>query len=150
MSFVRRVRGAIGNGLVWAGAWMLGKLAVLVIAILDPGIGLPLWPTVPLVLTSAAATGFINGLLFSAAFALYNRSRSLEEIRPLRTGILGLGAGAVVPTIQFAVLVAAGFAVPPSAIAFGLLVGGVLGCATAVGSLRLAQSARPSALAPRS
>lgn len=144
MGLLRKVRGVIGNGLLWAGAWIVGKVSVLGAGALLSGLGIP-WSLLPAVIASAAVTGFMNGVLFSAVFAVVNRRRSLAEIPPFRTGLLGLTVGAVLPVVQVATAAALGLAIPASAIAFGLVVGGGLGTATAVGSLRLAQSAERTA-----
>jgi len=144
MNLLRRIRGAVGNGVVWAGAWIVAKVALLGAAAVAFGFTPP-WAVWPSVVGSAAATGFISGVLFSGALALVNRRRSLSEIRPFRAGLIGLAAGTTPPVVQLAMAAALGFALPPSAIALslgiGLVVGGGLGAATAVGSLRLAQSA---------
>ncbi len=86
-----------------------------------------------------------NFLIRCYANQWWKLRRSLAEIRPFRTGMLGLGVGAILPVLQIATAASIGLGIPPTAIVFGLIVGGGLGIATSVGSLRLAQSAEQSA-----
>lgn len=144
MNLLRKIRGALGNGMVWAGAWAVTRVAFLGAAALAFGFTPP-WSVWPEVVGSSAMTGFISGVLFSGALVIVNRRRSLSEIRPFRAALIGLAAGTTPPLVQLAAAAALGFALPPSAIALsigiGLVVGGGLGAATAAGSVRLAQSA---------
>lgn len=141
MELLRRLRGVIGNGLVWATAWVLGRLVLTGVAVLMPGASAPVWRLFPLMVMANATVGFINGVMFSVVFSLLNRRRTLSEIQSGRTAWLGLGVGVALPGALLAVAAALNVVAPIGSLLMSMVFGGCLGTTTAVGSVRLARSA---------
>jgi hypothetical protein len=142
---LRRLRGMVGNGLVWALAWVLGTLAFMVVPMLVAGGGVP-FQFIGTILGIEALVGFASGTLFSVVLGVAYRNRVLEDIRPFSLGILGAAAGLIIPVGSFAILAGSGFLLPASALVSNLLLASGLGWTTSVGSLKLAQLAPPEAL----
>lgn len=141
MAFLRKIRGALGTGLVWALAWVLGTLALLGVSVLIPDGGPQMWSLLPLRIVVAATIGFVNGVMFSVVFSVANRRRRLSEIEPARAGVLGLAAGIMFPAVLLGAGGVTGAPVPVGALVMSLVTGGGLGMATAAGSVRIAKSA---------
>ena len=126
-----RIRGALGNAVIWGGAWALGSVILLTLSVL---VGLvPAIPPAAGLLQIAARfglTGFAVGAGFSGFMAYVYRDERLSSIRSAPF-ILG---GAVVSAI-----------VAPMAGASALL-GAVLGAVTAGATLSVAKRAERDAL----
>lgn len=137
---IRKLRGVIGNGLIWASAWVVGGLAFTVIPAFVTGAGLPL-ESVAWILGIDAIVGFASGSIFSAVLGVAYRNRVLEDMRPSSLGVLGVAAGLIFPVGAFAFLGISGISIPVSALVSSVLVAGGLGWATSVGSLKLARLA---------
>ena len=108
----RRVRGAIGMGLVWAVAWALFGLAIGVASLLTPG--LPwnvLFDVFDAPLPTLAVPGFIGGALFSVVLGVAGRRRRFHELSMARFVAWGAAGGLLVGLVP-AVLVALGLATP--------------------------------------
>ena len=123
-SLFRKIRGALGNAVVWGVGWFGVGLALLTVA--SVGGLLPLVTTVGDVLRLAGyvgAAGFATGGAFSLYIAIAYRNRTLADIRPGRFAL----AGAV---IAGAASIVVGGAVLPAA---------ALGGLTGFGTIKLAQ-----------
>jgi hypothetical protein len=93
--FLRRVRGAVGMGVVWALVW--APIAVVIgTTIVDPHDTMDeMWPMV------GALPGFLGGVTFSVVLATAARRRRLEELSIGRVAAWGALAGFVVGSLPF-------------------------------------------------
>jgi hypothetical protein len=143
--WLRKLRGALGNATLWAGVWSLATIPVLgVLHLLGFGemFGLAgLFAVAPRIAGSLAAMGFVAGGAFSTYLGL-SPTRKLEDLDLRILGVLGvLFGGAMVPI--FGWLPAAVSLLGPSfpvAVGSAVVIAGVLGGATAVGSVKAAQA----------
>ncbi len=142
----RRLRGAIGNAILWGAGWSalgLGVLAALRLAgaapdlsVLD-GVGL---------VAKFGIIGVVTGTAFSAAIGLLYRHRRLQDISAVRFGIGGaVLAGVFVPTFFQVMNVLSGDGmVPMQYVLDDSVWATVFGGIAAAGSLKLAQRAAAS------
>lgn len=85
--WLRRIRGAVGMGLVWGVAWAIVGGGVME-AFVDPrGEILDMWPQ------TLGIAGFLGGAAFSIVFGIAARRRSFEELSLGRFAALGAVAG---------------------------------------------------------
>ncbi|MEX2154706.1 MAG: hypothetical protein WD825_15295 [Gemmatimonadaceae bacterium] len=89
-TWLKRIRGAVGMGLIWAVAWAIVGGGVME-AFVDPnGAILDMWPQ------TLGIAGFLGGAAFSIVFGVAARRRNFEELSLARFGVLGAVAGVVV------------------------------------------------------
>ena len=125
-SWLRRIRGAIVMGVIWAIGWGFVGGAVME-GIVDPhGRIADIWPAV------LGIPGFFGGILFSAVLSIAERRRRFEELSLPRFGAWGAVAGALL-TLPAIALFGAGVAI--------LVPLTVLGAASSTASLVLARRA---------
>jgi hypothetical protein len=145
-NWLKKLRGALGNAVLWAGIWSLGTIPVLgILQLLGFRHVFPLTGLLhvaPRIAVSLAAMGFIAGGAFSTYLGLSPRKR-LEELDLRTLGVVGVLFGAaMVPIFGWlpTVISALGPSLP---VVFGVgaAVAGVLGGATAVGSVKIARAA---------
>ena len=138
----RRVRGALGIGLMWAAAWGLlgGGLSAAMFASLRGeltfGIGWRLfWSGV----FQWSVGGFLTGVAFAALLSIME-SRREDSAQSMRR-IAGWGAlgGMVPPTLVFALAASTGIVVPAAATLVLIGTGAALGSSSAALSLKLAR-----------
>lgn len=126
--FVRRLRGALGMGLIWAlGGALVGGLIEGVLNILpgsDMWLGVDMWPA------ALAIPAFLAGVAFSVVLALAESRRGFDELRLPRVALWGALGG---------VLLGGLFGLPLVAIAVLALTSG----ASAAGTLALARRGQP-------
>lgn len=143
MSLLKRIRGALGNALVWGAAWCGVGFAYLTALHLAGGApeSEP-WRLILYVSANFAVTGMIAGGAFSAYLATMYRGRDLLGIRVSRFALGGAVTAAALSSL--ATLVAKGLAGAGASfdalIASGMW-GAVLGGVTAAGTIKLAQTA---------
>jgi hypothetical protein len=144
--WLKKLRGALGNALVWAGIWSLGTLPVLgVLELLGFGhmFGMTgLLHVAPRIAASLAAMGFVAGGAFSTYLGL-SPTKRLDELDLRVLGLLGGVCGvAMVPIFSWLTAVISALGAPfPVVFGIGAAVAGVLGGATAVGSVKIARRA---------
>jgi hypothetical protein len=96
LDFMRRLRGAFGNALVWGAGWFAVALVVVValtaLGIVSGGFG---WLALLGLPIRIGVLGFCAGGAFSLAIGLLCRGRRLEELSWVRFGIGGALVGAV-------------------------------------------------------
>lgn len=132
--WLRRIRGAVGMGLVWALVW--APVAVLVGMVVDPDGSMDeMWAAV------GAYPGFLGGVVFSAVLAVAARRRRLDELSISRVAAWGGLAGLLVGVFPFAV--GESTSALPLWVLAPAVVGSitVLSAASAAGSLALARMA---------
>ena len=132
--WMKRVRGALLMGLVWAMIW--APAAVLIGLVIDPDGSMDeMW------LAIGAYPGFIGGVAFSVVLGIAARQRRFEELSLGRVAGWGALAGLLVGTFPFVI------GDPTSAVPVWLLATVVIGSITllttvsAAGSLLLARRA---------
>lgn len=98
-AWLRRLRGALGIGVTWAGLWtavglgLAGVLRILRPADFDPGEGLGV------ILPVLALVGFLSGLGFALLLSLSERKRTLGELSLPRVALWGLLGSAAIPLL---------------------------------------------------
>jgi hypothetical protein len=146
VSFLRRLRGALGTALTWAAAWFgVGFLFITTINVFHLGIfrqygryslsvGLG-WAA------QMAAVGFVTGGAFSLYVATALRGRRLEDLRPVRFAFAG-SLVAVLVSLGWYGVMAGLYGVMPN-LFWPILLPAALGGAASYGSIALAQRALP-------
>ena len=137
MTWLRRLRGALLVGLTWAVVW--APLGLLIGMIVDPtGAMDEPWIMV------GVLPGFLGGVLFSLAFAVAGRRRTLDELSVRRVAGWGAITGLLLGLLPFAIgepNPGAGWTLPV------VVVGSItlLCAASAAGTLALARRGRRAA-----
>ena len=144
MKISRRLRGTLGNALVWAAAWFIAAfpVAVLLPVFLDVlpnftylGAAMFLAPTL-------AVMGFVSGGAFSLYLGVAGRNQRLNELRP---GWVAVGTGIIVGLLMAAFVIVfvtlRGFPVSVSATILAASISATLAGVTALGQVKIAQKA---------
>jgi len=109
--WLRRLRGAVGMGLIWAAGWALVGVLIGVTSKVLPG--LPFWDSFFDVfdapLPALAIPGFVGGVLFAVVLGTAGRRRRFEELSLPRFAAWGAVGGLLLSLVP-AVLVAVGLA----------------------------------------
>ncbi len=143
MSFLRRLRGAVGNALVWGASWFGTGLAVLspihllgLLPVANP------WQVIFSVSANLGVVGFLVGGGFSAFLSLAYRDRSLLEIRAGRFAVGGAVVAALLsPIVKYVAVMSTGLGVSLGDLVVGGVFPAVLGGITAGATIKLAQNA---------
>ena len=145
LRWLRKLRGALGNAVLWAGAWSLATIPTLGLLWLL-GFGdlfgfAGLLNAAPRIALSLAMMGFVAGGSFSVYLGL-SPGRRLGDLDLRVMGILGGVFGALmVPMFSWLPALLSFFGPPfPMAVGAMTAVASLTGAATAVGSVKLAQS----------
>ena len=133
--WLRRVRGAVGMGLLWALVW--APVAVLIgTRIVDPDNSMDeMWVMV------GALPGFLSGVAFSAVLGVAARRRRLDELSIARVGGWGAVAGLLIGILPLLLGDRGGSPMWPLAIVVIPSIT-LLSAVSAAGSLALAQRAQ--------
>lgn len=128
-TWLRRIRAALGMGLIWAFAWSgAGFLAARF-----PGVDSDL----PLALLFAPL-GFVSGIIFSGAIAMIERGRSHDRVSLPRFAGWGAAGGVLLTGIFALGAVLGGRSVVAEVLLFGPALT-IAGAVSAAGSLALAR-----------
>lgn len=128
--WLRRIRGALGMGLIWAVVWAIIGGGVME-AFVDPnGEILDMWPQV------LGIAGFLGGTAFSIVFGIAAGRRRFDELSLARFGAWGAVAGVVVGAFLMTTGAPAVIIAPAALLCAG----------SASGSLALARRAKERAL----
>lgn len=138
---LRRLRGALGNAVVWASAWFAAGLGLGTAFYLGLGLPTPLWPYIVSGAFDLATAGFLAGGAFSLYLGVAARRRTLAELKPVRLGLTGgLIAGLLVPAYLVWTILGIGYVSGIGPVLAGAgAISAVLGGFTAYGTLKLAQ-----------
>lgn len=110
MTWLKRIRGAVGTGLTWAAGWAVAGVLVGVSSVILPGLPWDAFFEVfDAPLPTLAVPGFFAGLFFSAVLSVAARRRRLTELSLSRFAALGAVGGLLLTAFPFA-LVAIGLA----------------------------------------
>jgi drug/metabolite transporter (DMT)-like permease len=93
MKWVRRIRGALGMGLLWAVAWSAGGVLVALGFVLQTGSR----PDPPIPMLFGVA-GFLSGLVFSVVLGALDGRRRFEQLSIPRFAAWGATGGLVLAT----------------------------------------------------
>lgn len=137
--FLRRIRGALGNATVWAGAWFLAAFPLHVMYwVFGIRYG-PFWEGALGMMLNYAGGGFLAGAAFSIYLGIAGRKQRLADLKPGRVGLgSALTVGVVIPGLLWY------FGDPQISAATGLIIAstfGVFAGATALGQVKIAQRA---------
>jgi hypothetical protein len=143
-TLLRRLRGALGNALVWAGAWFIAAFPLTALApfifrttadFTYLGAAMFLAPTLAII-------GFASGTAFSLYLRIASRDKGLSELKP---GWVALGTGVTVGLLTGAFLALfvslRGFPVELGPMILGASIFGGLSGVTALGQVKIAQKA---------
>ncbi len=137
--WLRRIRGAVGMGLIWAAGWAL----VGVLIGLSWSLGLPMEWFVEVFdapLPALAIPGFFSGAVFSTVLGIAGRRRRFDELSLPRFGAWGAVGGLLLGLFPSLVAVSTGAAsVAAAAVIIGTLT--LLSAVSASSSLALARMA---------
>ncbi len=139
----KRLRGAVGNAVLWGVAWATASVPVIaILQVLGLGEMFGLLPLAPRIVGTLAGMGFVAGGAVSTYLAL-SPGRRLEDLNVPILGLLGgVFGAAMAPIFGFLPAVASLLGVPfPVAMAWAAGIAGVLGAATSIGTVRFAQAA---------
>lgn len=144
-TFLRRLKGALGNGLVWGASWAAAAAALWASVLLFSGGGQGAWQLLPLAAASAGWSGLTTGLVFSAYLGIAHRRSSLGELSVWRLALAGgatAAAVALLPQLVWMASVGVGLqGLPPAMFAFVAGPPLLLGTVTAGGTVYVAKKA---------
>jgi hypothetical protein len=141
-SIFRRLRGAVGNGLVWGVGWSAAAFALFavlrVVGFFSEG---ATWLDEIAFAIKAGIIGFVAGTAFSGLIGLLYRGRRLSEISWVRFGLLaGIATGVFVPLFFQTMNLLSGDGLVPWGLVFDDSIWAtVFGGTAAAVSLKLAQ-----------
>jgi len=103
--FLKRLRGIIGNGVVWATGWAVG--AVVLTLLVPLALGFPSGAGILGGILKAAGVfgglGFLCGSAFSVYLGVVGRNKRLKDLGPLRYALRGaVASGVILPILAFA------------------------------------------------
>ncbi len=143
MTWLRRVRGAFGLGLLWAVAWGLGGLVIGLASLAFPFLPWEAFFSVfDAPLPALALPGFVGGAVFSVVLGTLARDRRFDELSVSRFALWGALGGLALAVVPFLIGVVgligpATHAVLPLLVIVGPFA--ALGAASASASLLLAR-----------
>ena len=143
-NFFRRLRGVIGNAVVWGAGWAASALVVFIGLKAAGVVQSPSWLDGLMVAARFGFVGALAGTAFSGVIGLLYRGRRLADISALRFGIGGAMMGGVfVPAfLTLARLLSGDGPLPLADLLTNGLLSAAFGAVAAGGSLKLAQRAQ--------
>lgn len=140
---LRRLRGAIGNAVIWGLSWFTASLALLGTAQLVWGFSVDEpWKLVLYVAGNIGVTGFLTGVVFGGYLRLSYFERSLLNIRVYRFAMGGAVMAAIcAPLVGLVARMAAGMPIVVADLLAGVPLAAAMGALTAGATIRLAQGA---------
>jgi hypothetical protein len=147
-NFLRRLKGAVKNAVVWGAAWFGLTIPTYAVLRLATSSGFWLLDAI-FIATRVAIMGAIAGGFVSALISFFYRGRRLSQISWVRFGLgAGIAAGLFVPAFMVAARLLSGDGIPPLGLIDGdALLAAVFGGITAAGSMWLAQRGESASIA---
>jgi LytS/YehU family sensor histidine kinase len=140
---LRRLRGALGNALVWGVGWFAAGLALILgLALIPPVTPLEwgFWRYALGGAASIATVGAITGGAFSAYVAATYRDKRLGDLNPARFAVWGGVVSIMMALVIVSLLNAdSGWPLRLAEVIPTILISGTLGGLTGFGSIRMAQ-----------
>ncbi|NNM06234.1 MAG: hypothetical protein HKO65_14180 [Gemmatimonadetes bacterium] len=142
-NILRRLRGALGNALVWASTWFVAAFPLTAVFYFFGYFGSqPFWPIALGTATSLTGIGFLAGTAFSLFLGIAGRNHRLQDLRPFRFALgSGITAGLIIPAFGIVVNTLGGFSTPLGPSVVVASVAAVLTGFTALGQIKIAQGA---------
>ena len=142
----RRLRSALVIGLLWGIVWLILGVPL---AVGMRWIGFPPRSVEAFNLAVWTGLGVVSGATFAALLARLERDRTLDTLDPRRLALWGILAGAGIPIVLSAILLAVVPYLSLDSSAYGIFtLLGVTGAATALGTIALAKRGAQSARGP--
>jgi hypothetical protein len=143
-NLLRRLRGVVGNAVVWGAGWAASAMVVFLGLKATGVVQSPSWLDGLMVAARFGFVGALAGTAFSAVIGLLYRGRRLAEISVVRFGMGGAVLGGVfVPAfLSIARLLSGDGPLPLENLLTNGLLSAAFGAVAAAGSLKLAQHAR--------
>ena len=136
---LRRMRGAVGNALVWAVGWATAAVALLGAFLLAGWGAVPIttpWVLLGVAALNAATSGFVTGLMFSVYLSLTHSDGSLLGLSVGRSALAGGAIAASLPLLMSgAWMVLSGAAIPLGVYLYGAVAPCIFGAVTAGGTV---------------
>lgn len=147
MSWLRRIRGAVGMGVTWALLWALSGIAIGLLSFVVPAVlSGPFFRAFDAPLPALAIPGFFGGLFFSAVLGIAGHHRRFRDLSLPKFTAWGAFGGLLLSVLP-ALLIAVGLATPAQGVT-GLSIFGtvavpfvLLGGASAAATLAVARIA---------
>jgi hypothetical protein len=142
-SVLRRLRGALGNALVWGSAWFLAAFPLTAVFwVLGLMAGVPIWPFALGTAQTLAGMGFVAGGAFSLFLGIAGRHKRLKDLGPTRIALgTGVVTGVIVPALGAVVNAFGGYPVTVEPAVMVWMISGGLAGVSALGTIKAAQSA---------
>jgi hypothetical protein len=135
----RRLRGAFGNAVVWAGTWFLAAFPLHVLYWVFGIRYDPFWEGALGTMLAYAGAGFLAGGVFSLYLSVAGRNQRLKELKPGRVGLgSALTVGIVIPGMFWY------FGDPQIDVLSGIMISSTIGVfagGTALAQVKIAQRA---------
>ena len=135
----RRLRGALGNAVVWAGTWFLAAFPLHVLYWVAGIRYDSFWEGALGTMLTYAGGGFLAGGVFSLHLSIAGRNQRLKELSPGRVGLgSALTVGVVIPGLFWF------FGDPQIDVLSGIIISSTIGAfagGTALAQVKLAQRA---------
>ena len=142
-NILRRLRGALGNALVWAPTWFIVAFPLTAVFHVFGYFGsAPFWPTAFGTATTLAGMGFLAGGAFSLYLGFAARHQRLKDLKPTRSALgSGITAGLVIPAFGILVNTLGGAPISVGTTVVISSIAAVLTGVTAFGHIKIAQKA---------
>jgi hypothetical protein len=135
----RRLRGALGNAMVWAGTWFLAAFPLHVLYWVAGIRYDPFWEGALGTMLTYAGGGFLAGGVFSLYLSIAGRNQRLKELKPGRVGLgSAITVGVVLPGMFWY------FGDPQIDVLSGIIISSTIGVfagGTALAQVKMAQRA---------
>jgi hypothetical protein len=140
---LRRLRGALGNAMVWASTWFVAAFPLTALFYFFGYFGSqPFWPIALGTATSLTGIGFLAGTAFSLFLGIAGRNHRLQDLRSFRFALgSGITAGLIIPVFGIVVNTLGGFPIPLGPAVAVASVAAALTGFTAFGQIKIAQNA---------
>lgn len=141
-SILRRLRGTVGNALLWAGAWLLAAFPVTALLpfIIDVLPNFTYLGALTFLAPTLATMGFVSGGAFSLYLGIAGRGQRINELSPGKVAFgTGISVGLLMAVFVVLFVTLRGFPVAGLATILASAIAGGLAGVTALGQVKIAQ-----------